>query len=750
MDIKAFQKYLSTAEDDSPVDLKKHDARFHPKGFNPETDTCKLRETLNKGDNSDAALAEAENAEKSDMTAKKAAALKSDAKAVGEAFAAMAKLAGKNALALDGLDAVPSERWNPKTNEMELTGDIRVNAGVKASAAEAGALLDAIADKIGISRKPGDIVDGGDFCRISTFATGDEVAAMKDNLAKMKEEAVKKAAKAKEDAELKAKSEKAMTALTMAAYAIADAAKSVNFHVEQGDFAPNPIKVEGAMAAKKDIENLVAGGLTGEAKDTAEKLLKSCGEIEDSVYKGTHGKVSHVEVPKHGKKPETKIEAKEPKQGKPAEGGASLPAGVGDIYKGMVEGAKTINHHIKAGDFKPNMSRIAAFANAAKALHGLCPNGKSDNPYLQHLCDRAAEIAKSMKNGFKDSIGMIDPPPDAPKSTSKKQGSVQKPMAGEAADAYDYDPGRWAHMAVEDDGPNAMRKAAESMSFDEAKNYLAGLGISVCSNGGDWKNKKHALECGSKHSQMYGKNPKVFEDSVRCAAAAIQDLTKRFPKLAKCHLANIFPSKAKSFGTAAEWIKDHADPDGSTIAFHADFDHIPHGLGYSYSHQDARYPFDVFRHEYMHGISTGAVADKWKAFVSENYGYPAKGFFKLMHDKVSDYAASGDIYESQAEIFAKMTSHDYKPGTLPRKIEDFFYGEVMGAEPASAAHMMYSPEQIKGLKSGGNAEHKQESKGDAPVSADDILSWFSSPKTEESPKAPAAVQKAHAPALAFA
>ena len=41
-------------EDAALTPLGKHDRRFHPRGFNPESDTCSLRDAMAKGDESDA------------------------------------------------------------------------------------------------------------------------------------------------------------------------------------------------------------------------------------------------------------------------------------------------------------------------------------------------------------------------------------------------------------------------------------------------------------------------------------------------------------------------------------------------------------------------------------------------------------------------------------------------------------------------------------------------------------------------
>ena len=70
MNESAFQKFLATGdftvtEDAAPKKdptLAAHDKRFHPNGYK-EGDSCKFREALAKGDNSDASLAAAEKKE---------------------------------------------------------------------------------------------------------------------------------------------------------------------------------------------------------------------------------------------------------------------------------------------------------------------------------------------------------------------------------------------------------------------------------------------------------------------------------------------------------------------------------------------------------------------------------------------------------------------------------------------------------------------------------------------------------------
>lgn len=67
---EAVRRYLEmdeVAEDEgeNPTDLQKHDAKYHPNGYK-KGDKCKYREKLDAGDNSDAALAQAEQEEQKD------------------------------------------------------------------------------------------------------------------------------------------------------------------------------------------------------------------------------------------------------------------------------------------------------------------------------------------------------------------------------------------------------------------------------------------------------------------------------------------------------------------------------------------------------------------------------------------------------------------------------------------------------------------------------------------------------------
>ena len=704
------------------------------------------------------------------------------AKTLEAACLSAAKSVGGNFLDKDLFSVTPSMTWDPATETEKPTGGFQLTATVNGGEAECNSFLDKLSKALGISRKPKDCYPGDKQSRINTHVTGDEAKAAMGKIEDLKKKAAEAKAKAEAEAAAKAKKDEISKTLQMATFVVTNGAKTVNFHVEQGDFAPNKAKVDAALAAKGDVESILKGEkgeLDEKDKAQAEALMKSIGEIQESYYQGKHNSVTQVPQMEQPKPQQPKDVPQNndgaPQGGEP--GAGQQPAGtnggdgkptVGDvkaIHKAILGAAKTINYHIQQGDNAPNKAKIGAFLEAAKKLHEFCPDGKSDHPMLQHLCGKAAEIAASAKGGWKKEIGMVDPflaahekglakggatfggesdgksPMDFLKEQIlHKKGGSSSGNPKEAPDAYAYDADRWAHMKS-DKGADYMKKMADGMDDKEASELITSLGYKIAKSSQDligqgFPEKYAKKVTDGKHNSVAG-NAKMFSDSIKCAAATIKDLKDRFPNMKQVHLAALFPSKAKNPNTGAEWIKgDESNGDFSSICFHADYGNVGYGGEYSYGHPDSRLPFDIFRHEWMHGISTGAVAKEWKAFVADTYGKPCKGLFKLMNDKVSHYAASGDIYEAQAECFAKITSHDYVPGTLPRPIEDFFYGKVLGCEPAEGSHqhLMHDPNTYGKTK----PASKTETKADQTPEMDEIANWFSAPapvKSKEQEKA---------------
>ena len=663
------------------------------------------------------------------------AALVSAAKSIGEKF-----------VDPEAFSVKPSMEWDAVNETEKPTGGFQVVASVHGGQKECDKFLDKLSEKLGISRKPHDCYAGENESRINTHITEDESKGALEKLEEMKQQAEAKKLADAEKAKKAAAKDKIDKAIGMATYAITAAAKTVNFHVEQGDFAPDKTKIDGAFAAKKDMDALLAdesAELDEKQKAQIDALQKAVGEIGESYYKAKHTPV--------GKVPQYEVAKPKPAQ-KPAEGGGQA-AGSGEgqvkgegkpsapanelksIHKALLAAAKTINFHIEQGDCEPNKAKIAEMTKAAKLLHDLNPDGKSDNPDVKALCGTMAEIAQSAKNGWKKKIGMVKPlsgdasgggfisPLDKILKGHLSGKGTPPPAAGEADDAYEYDADRRAHMQAPDTPASALKDAADEMTFEDAKDYLEGLGFHATD--GEEDLVKHGFPANLAHKVLHKHAPlksiKMFEDTVKCAAAQLKDLNARFPNMAKCHLDCIYPSKAKSANTSAEWVKgDESNAKFSSICFHADYDNVGYGGEYSYGHPDSRLPFDIFRHEYMHGIATGKVAKEWKTLISETYGKPCTGFFKLMKQKVSSYASDPkDIYESLAETFAKITSHDYVPGTLPRKIEDFFYGNVLGCEPAHK-HLMHDPNKHQTDKPNEGGKETQAS----DVSMEDVIGWF--------------------------
>ena len=727
-------------------------------------------------------------------------ALNATAVTLEAAISSAAKSVSPNFLNPDSFSVTPSYTWDADAKAEVPTGGFQITAAVNGGTKDCNGFLDKLHKVLGISRKHGDFSasDEDGVGRIRTHVTPEEASAALKHIEVLKKKAAEAAKKAAAEAAAKAKSAEQMKTLALTTALITSAAKDVNHHVSQGDFAPSKSLLDAAMNTKDDVTALASSDVLGEkGKKQAEALLTALGEIEASYYGGKHNKVSKVPQwgdakPKAAQKPSAPLPAEQKPVAAPASSAPSAPpsgasagvsaplptaAQVSDLYHAILNGAKTINYHIDKGDFTPNESKISALMEAGKQLHAICPNGKSDHPFLNSLCKTMGEIGASAKNGFQTKIGMVKPftpadaqglaegsPDDAssapftPKpptnggfispldqilNGSLSGHAAQKPGNGEAPDAYDYDPDRWAFMKS-DKSVTYCKDAADALSKDDAVKILSDAGYLVAENGSkdmvaNGVSAYHATHVRHGHAPL--KNAQVREDTIKCAAAALKDLQDRFPNMAKCHAGIVYPSKAKSSGTAAEWVKNPSDVDASTICFHADYNSpdIAFAGSFSYGHKDARYPFDIFRHEYMHGIATGAVAKEWKKFVGDNYGYPATGFFKLMKQKVSDYAAyQSNIYESIAEIFSKMTSHDYVPGTLPRKIEDFMYTKVLGVEqPESHPHLMYDPAKGKpSIKPNAAQTAAPTAAASENATLADFASWFapSAPATHEAAK----------------
>ncbi len=382
--------------------------------------------------------------------------------------------------------------------------------------------------------------------------------------------------------------------------------------------------------------------------------------------------------------------------GKPTQGTPGLPGGVKEAHAAILKAVKSINHHIDIGDFNPNPASLSGMQKAAAWVKEQCQNGGENvESDLKALYDTMCEVAESAKSGWKKKIGMMKPlasgwkpggehPPKAAmehmmETLLHKHKSSPSGQPKEAPDAHEYDPSAWSHLAS-GRGAGYLKELADG--YADNHNALDSA-IGICF--GTAHNDVPPGMSGACKGHCPLADKQMTKDTLTCTAATMWDLKDRFPKIKMPHIDLLFVSKPKSPFVGAEFTRQ---PDGKTaICFHADYGHVSHGGSYSYGHPDSRLPFDVLRHELAHAIGKGEIHKEWKKFIGETYGFPAKGFFKVMKEKVSDYAAvfkpgmkTPDIYEALAETFSMITSHDYKPGTLPRPIEDFVYTRMLGEQ----------------------------------------------------------------------
>lgn len=597
---------------------------------------------------------------------------------------------------LDDLQVAPNYIWNPGSAKEELAG-FSLAASVKSGGEKCNAFLDMLKDKFGIERKPKDAMVSGDEARIYTHITNGEVDAVMKGIDAMKEavEAKKKSAE-QEAAEAKLAAERAQI-LDMAAYAVLAAAKSVNFHVSHGDFAADKQKVDAALVAKGDIEDAVSGKHgepSDKEKSRAEALLKAVEEIKASYYDGKHTPVSKIpdEV--------VKSVSKKPKVEEKTDKGSEISAKeLAQAHAAILTAVKSINYHIAKGDYAPNPSSLDAMKIAAKWVSEKYADGKCDNKDVKALYDTMCEVAESAKSGWKKGIGMMKPLTGvAPKGEGKKvspldhfvktmlHGALKKSAAkpNEAPGAHVYDADKWKHLDFSTYSSDYMKVLADGMGEEEK-----GKSLKLCFDAVGGDTLPDDFKYAGKNHKAIAEDQGVYGDSVGCAAAVMKDLHSRFPNMKFPKIGMLFVSKPKNPHVGAEFACDGDEK--TAICFHADYGSVENWGAYSFGHKDYRLPFDVLRHELALAIGKGEIHAKWKKFVGDTYGFPATGFFKVMKEKVSKYAAhhkpgvsTPDIYESLAEVFSKMTSHDYKPGTLPLPIEDFVYTNMLGESKKGA------------------------------------------------------------------
>ncbi len=82
------------------------------------------------------------------------------------------------------------------------------------------------------------------------------------------------------------------------------------------------------------------------------------------------------------------------------------------------------------------------------------------------------------------------------------------------------------------------------------------------------------------------------------------------------------------------------------------------------------------------------MISKWHDAMTKAYGNPATALFDFAREHVSHYAVTTkkggpSMAECLSECFSLATSPDYKPGYLPRPVEDFIFEQMLGVKAGS-------------------------------------------------------------------
>lgn len=394
-----------------------------------------------------------------------------------------------------------------------------------------------------------------------------------------------------------------------------------------------------------------------------------------------------------------------------------------DAAKVVLRAAKTINHHISAGDFSPNASKLNDLKAAAPSIMAMPQSRERDD-----LIDRMKEIAASEQNGFKDRIGKVEIPagkPSAaqsgtsgsggtgsakpPKTSSQSQppSGVSSPSSGGGSGSikpFSDGPSPYAeyldgvnanHKAATD--PNYFKNKANSLSVKDATELLEDKTV--------FANGAHALVKGGYHDTWDANDPddpelwsgwkpskRYSDDTVKCAAVCFADLAERFPNTP---WKDNLELRCGTSSSAAGQSVHTSDGRRHCVLFNCDYSNASGGLGHgawTYGHPDARQPFDILRHEMGHALISGKLPNgqrmitKWHDAMTKAYGRPSTALFNFARKYISHYAVykkgnhGPSMAECLSECFSLATSPDYKPGYLPRPVEDFIFGEMLGVK----------------------------------------------------------------------
>lgn len=591
MNIEVLKRYLATgtvpAEDESPasVDLKTHDLRFHG-GHYDGKGACKYRESLAKGDDADS-LARAERSERSDRSRKDEAASPQDyqdLEDIRSKLEAAARLLNGRAGNAQALQA--SRRWgllNSLPDDQQVQSDLtRLKGSSDPAIAQMAGDLDKILNAIRGSKAGGWNQGVG---MVPASISGHGAQGPQTSSAPIVPTASHQT-KGFTDDDAKA--------------ILGRLAKSINHHINTGDFTPNANAVAKYQAHKNDIAAL---------KDP--QLDKFCQEIDASLAAGNQKNISMVPPPSAAWQ-----QAHQPQ----------MPAGgLGAIFAALLGGGA-----------------------------GLPGVGGSASTQQQPI-----------KGKFS---GQTWTPFSAPSGWAK---AISQANAN--------------HPAAND--PDYFKKQADAMTVQQAISNMETAGSIVKGGYHDTFNANDPDE----HELWAGWSPskKLSDDTAKCCAVCFEDLRKRFPNMPwKSNLELRCGTKPHTGGQSThtqDWRRH-------TVLFNCDYGNIWQGTGLgksNYGHPDARFPFDVLRHEMGHALISGMLPNgkrmisKWHDAMTAAYGNPAKDLEKFAGKYVSSYAVTNkghgfSMAECLSECFSLATSPDYQPGYLPPPVEDFIFSEMLG------------------------------------------------------------------------
>ena len=384
----------------------------------------------------------------------------------------------------------------------------------------------------------------------------------------------------------------------------------------------------------------------------------------------------------------------------------------------LFRAAKSINHHIDKGDNTPNAGAIQRLKAAKADIAGL------KDPALDKLF---AEFEASEKSGFTQKISKVPAPsqawqqahaPQQPSWASILQamlgggipagmgvrvgnggngGQPQAPVKGKfsgqtwkpfsQASAWDADISKINanHPAITDG--NYFKNKADALTPQQAIADMEARGDIVKGGYRDSFDNNDPDE----YELWDGWRPskKLSDDTARCVSVCFDDLRKRFPNMPWKNNLEIRCGTKPMTGGQSTHTKDWRR---HTVLFNCDYGNIWGGVGLgksNYGHNDARFPFDVLRHEMGHALISGQLPNgkrmisKWHDAMTAAYGNPAKDLEAFAGRYVSSYAVTRktggfSMAECLSECFSLATSPDYKAGYLPPPVEDFIFGEMLG------------------------------------------------------------------------